>query len=66
MAPNPQIVQGALPEGIAAFALAEPGKQYAIYVCRTSPAAEAAGRPLRWRSSVQRVELLDTPPRGDV
>ena len=34
MAPDPAVIKGGLPEGTAAYALAETGKQYAVYICR--------------------------------
>jgi hypothetical protein len=35
MAPAPHLV-GDLPQGVAAYALAQAGKQYALYICRTA------------------------------
>jgi len=34
MVPDHTVIRGGLPEGTAAYALAEAGKQYAVYICR--------------------------------
>lgn len=39
MAPQPAVVLPGLPEGVSAFALAEPGRQYGVYLCRADATA---------------------------
>jgi hypothetical protein len=39
MAPDSSVRVSGAPEGVAGYALAEPGRQYAVYVCRTKASA---------------------------
>lgn len=54
MRPMPEVVQGALPEGVAVQVLAEAGRQYAVYVCAVDDAA-----------TVGAIELSLDLPKGE-
>ena len=46
MSPEPSTFAEKLPDGVLGQALAEPGRQYAIYLCRPEPGAEPEPEPV--------------------
>jgi hypothetical protein len=69
MKPAPQTIRSELPAGVAAFVLSEPGKQYAVYLCRTEKAEPSRGAAVELSLDLPRgryrIEWL-SPARGTV